>query len=194
MPPDMRSPAAELLAAVSEVFDRLHVRWYLFGAQAAIAYGAPRLTADADVTVALGGLSVETLVSELEASGFRLRIRNVGEFAERTHVLPFLHTASTLPVDVVLAGPGPEELFLSRTRAVRFGDVAIPVIAPEDLVAVKILAGRPQDLQDVAGVLRARGDAIDLELVRQTLALFEGALDRRDLTPELERILARVRR
>ena len=68
------------------------------------------------------------------------------------------------------------------------------MIAPEDLVAVKILAGRPQDLKDVAAVLRARSGEIDLGLVRSTLAALEAALDRRDLLPELERILARVRR
>lgn len=194
MPREMPSPAVELLAALRVALDRLGVRWYLFDAQAVIAYGAPRLTADADVTVELGRHAPEVLVSELEAQGFRLRVRNVADFVQRTRVLPFVHTASELPLDVVLAGPGPEELFLARARSVRFGDVEVPVIAPEDLVAVKLLAGRPQDLHDVAGVLRAKSDELDLQLVRSTLALLETALDRRDLTPELERILLRVGR
>lgn len=57
----------ELLAAVRSVFDRLGVRWYLFGAQAVIAYGAPRLTADADVTVELGdALDRSDMIPELE--------------------------------------------------------------------------------------------------------------------------------
>lgn len=190
----MRSPAAELLAALRIAFEELGLRWYLFGAQAVIAYAAPRLTADVDVTVSLGPHEPATLVAALETRGFRLRVRDIDDFVRRTSVLPFAHRASGLPVDVVLAGPGPEEVFLSRARPVRFGDVEIPVIAPEDLVAVKILAGRPQDLKDVAAVLRARSGEIDLGLVRSTLASLEAALDRRDLLPELERILARVRR
>ncbi len=188
----MRSPAAELLAALRVAFDRLGVRWYLFGAQAVIAYGAPRLTADADVTVELGPHTAETLVAELAGNGFWLRVRNVADFVQRTRVLPFVHAPSELPLDVVLAGPGPEELFLTRVRLVRFGDVEVPVIAPEDLVAVKILAGRPQDLHDAAGIVRAISDELDLGLVRRTLALLEGALDRRDLIPELERIVRRA--
>ena len=44
--------ALELLAALSRVISRWG-RWYVFGAQAVIAYGVPRLSADVDVTVRL---------------------------------------------------------------------------------------------------------------------------------------------
>ena len=47
----MRSPVADLLADLSHALEGLGVRWYLFGAQAAIVHGAARLTADVDVTV-----------------------------------------------------------------------------------------------------------------------------------------------
>ena len=190
----MPSRAVELLEALRSVFDRLGVRWYLFGAQAVIAYGAPRLTADADVTVELGDVSATRLVEELEGAGFLLRVRNVDEFVERTRVLPFVHDASGLPLDVVLAGPGPEELFLDRVRQVRFGDIEIPVISPEDLVAVKILAGRPKDLEDVLGILGARPGAIDLHQIRSTVRMLEKALDRGDMIPELERLIRASKR
>lgn len=36
----------------------------------------------------------------------------VVEFVARTRVLPFLHQATGIPLDVVLAGPGLEKLFL----------------------------------------------------------------------------------
>lgn len=35
-------------------------------------------------------------------------------FVERTRVLPMVHRGTAIPVDMVLAGPGLEELFLSR--------------------------------------------------------------------------------
>jgi hypothetical protein len=44
-------PAAiELLAALSGVLEHWG-EWYVFGAQAVIAYGVPRLSADVDVTL-----------------------------------------------------------------------------------------------------------------------------------------------
>jgi hypothetical protein len=188
------SPLAELLAALGGVFTRLGLRWYLFGAQAAILHGAARLTADVDVTVHTGEHSASALAAALEAAGFALRVPDVDRFVERTRVLPLVHTASAMPVDVVLAGPGLEEVFLSRAQARTVGQVAVPVVSPEDLVAMKILAGRPKDLEDAIAVLRAQANHIVVERVRTTLALLERALDRKDLIPELERALLHVRR
>ena len=42
--PRMPSPIGEVLAALVACFDSLGVRWYLFGAQAAIYHGVVRLT------------------------------------------------------------------------------------------------------------------------------------------------------
>ena len=47
----MSSHIGEVLATLGTCFDSLGVRWYLFGAQAAIFHGVARLTADVDVTV-----------------------------------------------------------------------------------------------------------------------------------------------
>ena len=44
--------AVELLAALAPVAERWG-RWCVFGAQAVVAYGVPRLSADVDVTLAL---------------------------------------------------------------------------------------------------------------------------------------------
>ena len=46
---------ADLLVDLQGAFDAIGVRWFLFGAQAAILYGVARLSADVDVTVDLGG-------------------------------------------------------------------------------------------------------------------------------------------
>src|SRR6266516_1212987 len=70
----MRSPVAELLAALAAALDRLGVRWYLFGAQAALLYGSARLTADVDVTVDIGDMEPAKLVTALAAAGFRMRV------------------------------------------------------------------------------------------------------------------------
>jgi hypothetical protein len=42
----MSSADAEVYAALAQVLSRLGVRWYVFGAQAAILYAAARFTED----------------------------------------------------------------------------------------------------------------------------------------------------
>jgi hypothetical protein len=189
----VRSPQtapSELLTALAGALSELGAQWYLFGAQAAVVWGRPRLTADIDVTVRLEPEDPERLVRTLEARGFALRVGDAADFARRARVFPFLHVASGMPVDIVLAGPGLEDLFLSRARPITMAGVVVPVICPEDLIATKILAGRPKDLEDVRGILRERSADLDLELVRSTLTLLEGALGQSDLLPVFERELA----
>jgi hypothetical protein len=108
---------------------------------------------------------------------------------ESTRVLPIRHERTRLPLDIVLAGPGLEELFFARASTQHVADVAVPVACPEDLVTMKILAGRPHDLEDAAAMIRRAH--IDLGTVRETLALLERLLDRADLVPELERLSGR---
>ena len=74
------------------------------------------------------------------------------------------------------------------------GDARVPIVCAEDLVAMKVLAGRPRDLDDVAAIARVRRHDLNLGRIRATLRLLEGALDRRDLVSELERVVAGARR
>ncbi len=110
------SPLADLLAAASAAFAELRVRWYLFGAQAAIVHGSARLSADVDVTVELVATPVAALIDALERHGFRTRVADAARFAEDNRVLPVEHVAAGMPLDVVLAGPGLEELFLDQAE------------------------------------------------------------------------------
>ena len=190
----MSSHVGEVLAALGTCFDSLGVRWYLFGAQAAIFHGVARLTADVDVTVFPEPHSTGRLASVMEANGFRLRVTATDDFVARTRVLPFVHSATRLPVDVVLAGPGIEEHFLDRAELHVLEGVRVPIATVEDLVTMKILAGRPKDLDDAKGMLRARSEEIDLDHVRRMLQLLEEALSQGDLLPQLEQLIRREKR
>jgi hypothetical protein len=188
----MRSPLAEALAALGRVLSTLRVRWYLFGAQAALLYGAARLTADIDVTVQIGERDTAGLAEALEDAGFRLRVRDVADFVAKTRVLPFVHDRSGMPVDVVLAGPGPEELFLRRRRRRQIEGVTVFVASPEDIVVMKTLAGRGKDEDDTLAILAAQ-PRLRIAGIRSTLDMLERALGQSDLRPRFEKLLARVR-
>jgi hypothetical protein len=179
------------LTELAGVLRHFGAGWYLFGAQAVTVWGRPRMSADVDVTIHLDLSRVPSFIEAMAGSGFTLRVRSgVEEFVARTRVLPFLHEPTRLPLDVVLAGPGIEEQFLARARPVDIGGVEIPVLSAEDLIVTKILAGRPKDREDVAGILRERGDELDLDRIRTTLRLLEQALDQSDLLPAFEDELA----
>jgi hypothetical protein len=190
----MASPVVELLAALDSALQSLGIRWYVFGAQAAIVHGAARLTADVDATIDVGEHSVAELTRALSRRGFEPRIDDVDEFVARTRVFPAIHRATQMGVDLVLAGTGIEELFFERSQRHVMEGVKIPVASPEDVVAMKVLAGRNKDLDDVSAIVAAQGSALDLTLIRDTLRDLETALDRSDLVRLFEAVLARGER
>ena len=183
----MQSSVVKILHELDGILSRWG-RWYLFGAQAVVVWGVPRLSADVDVTLDLDPEKVRDFVDEMRQAGFDLLVDDAG-FLERTRVLPFAHRSTYMPLDVVLAGSGLEDEFLSRARRVEIAGVAIPVIDVEDLMIAKILAGRPKDIEDVRGLLRVRGAQIDIERIRRVLGMLEEALSQSDLVPVLESLL-----
>lgn len=180
--------AVELLIALASVLDRWG-RWYLFGAQAVIAHGVPRLSADVDVTLQMIPEEPERFARDMKQAGFDLLVDDA-DFLRHTRVMPFVHLATAMPLDVVLAESGLEDEFLRRASAVDIGGAAVPLIDVEDLIIAKILAGRPKDLEDARGLWRIRGRNLDAARIRRILGLLEEALSQSDLLPAFESVVA----
>ena len=178
--------ALSLIADLSVVLDRWG-RWYLFGAQAVVMYGVPRLSADVDVTVRLDPDDPERFARAMCDAGFSLRIDDP-EFVRRTRVIPFVHRRTGMPLDVVLAGAGLEDEFIERANLVDAGSVRVPVIDPEDLVIAKVLAGRSKDVDDAATLWRLRGATLNADRIRRVLSMVEEAIGQSDLVPRFESI------
>ena len=184
----LQPAALELLTALAPVLGRWG-RWYVFGAQAVIVYGVPRLSADVDVTLALAPDAPERFAREMEAAGFALRVADP-EFVRRTRVMPFVHSATGMPLDIVLAGSGLEDEFLDRAVMTQIGTLTVPVIDRADLLIAKLLAGRPKDLEDARALWHLHGGELDAARVRRTLHLLEEALSQSDLVAAFD-LLAR---
>lgn len=151
------------------------------------------MTGDVDVTAELRGEDPAPLVAAMREAGFDLRVGDIAGFVKRTRVFPFVHRDSSIPVDVVLAGPGLEEEFLERAIPVDLGGTLLPVISPEDLIVTKLVAGRPKDLEDARGILRERARHLDIRRIRRTLRLLGEAIARTDLQRAFDRELESVR-
>jgi len=191
--PDL-TDRARVLADAGIVLAKWGNEWFVFGAQAAIFWGRPRYTLDVDVTARLEPEDSAGFCADMERSGFRLKVQDREGFVARTRVLPFIHVATQMKLDVVLAGPGLEELFLQRSVQVDMDGVSIPIVSPEDLVAMKILAGRAKDIEDVRAVLAARMKTLKIAQIRTTLGLLEQALAQSDLLRQFEAELSWVKK
>ncbi len=168
--------AVALLEDLARVFDELSVAWFLFGAQAAATYGSTRVTTDVDVTVDLGAVAPADLLDRLASAGFTSRVSDPLELLELSFVVPLRHQVTGMDLDLVVAGSGLERGALERSRRIRFGTIDVPVIAPEDLIVMKVLAGRPRDLEDCSALIRSLGETLNGDQVRDLLGELEEAL------------------
>lgn len=187
-----RHAIAEAVAAFDAVARERAWRYYVFGAQAVLIYGRPRMTVDVDLAVDVGDATARVVVEHLSAGGIELRIGDYLERSEAPRLLPLFHQPTNVPIDLVLASGGIDQDFLSRTvRRDIGGGVMAPILAIGDLLATKLLAGRRKDMEDVRGILAVSGDAIDREGLLEVLRRVDEALDEPRVVRALERLMAR---
>ena len=178
-------PTVPALVAFAAFASKERLRWYVFGAQAVAFYGVQPNSADLDITIDLGERMMAALVEPLARAGFVARFADAA-FAAATRVFPLVHESSGWPVDLILAGPGLEQLFLDNVRMHQVARRSIRVLAPEHLIVTKLLAQRPKDLEDIRGMLRV--STIDHAIVDELLAQLEEALGQSDLRPLYTRL------
>jgi hypothetical protein len=91
-------------------------------------------------------------------------------------------------VDISLALPGYEDdLFRHAINLEVESGKSIHLCSAEDLVIHKAVAGRPQDLSDIEGVVLRRGEQLDGAYIRRWLAEFAEALAEPDILQRFER-------
>lgn len=185
---------AALLGHIARALRPLKVRWYVFGAQAVIAAGAVRQTADIDITVE--DTPPERLLAALARAGFRLRrdIPDLQTLIEHHRVLPLEHAKSGFQLDVVRAGPGLEQDMLDRAITRQVGRWRIPFVETNDLLVLKVLAGREKDLEDVRTLLRSKSPEVDVELVRTRLRELGRLIDDSSLVASFDALVDQARR
>lgn len=162
----------------------------VIGGLAASLLGRPRLTRDVDVLVLLD----EGLWAEFLAAGagydFYPRRDDALAFAQETQVLLMRHRESGIDVDIVFGSLPFEKEAVARTAWVELGDVEVPLPLPEDLIIMKAVAHRPQDLADIEAILAAHSK-LNLRRVRRWLREFAAALSMPEILNDLEALLSR---
>lgn len=177
-------------------FEVLRLRWALVGGWAVSLRAEPRTTRDLDVTLTVASdHEAERITVDLRNRGYRFLPESVIEQTAvgRLATVRFLSPATTegCVVDLLFASSGIEpEVAAAASRLEVLPGLSVPVAQIGHLLALKILAGRPQDLADIQSLLRYAEDR-DLKLARESLELISRrGYDRgKDLLAEYARLV-----
>jgi hypothetical protein len=147
---DFRDLLAALLAAGA--------RFLVVGAHAMAVHGVPRATGDLDVWISPEPSNGDRVWSALERFGAPVEALGV---SRRDLATPGMVIQIGLPprrIDLLTAVSGVDfETAWAGRVSHAVGELAIPVLGREALIANKRAAGRPRDLADL-GLLEGRGE------------------------------------
>jgi hypothetical protein len=151
------------LETVVGALNAASVRYLVVGGLAVIAHGYLRLTKDLDLVLSLDPENARRGIAALTALGYRPSVPvNIEDFTnpakraewirekDATVLSLYSEAHRTLPIDLFIAEPF--DFARAHEQALREevapGHIAW-FVSFEDLVAMKRLAGRPQDLADI---------------------------------------------
>jgi hypothetical protein len=144
-------------------------RYVVVGGVAGVLHGHARLTADIDVIVDVAPAPARAAINALARLGFRPRAPVPIEafvdpevratWIRDKAMIVFSLWDPTNPmreIDLFLEPPLPFDELWGRSLEVTLDDSTVRVVSLDDLIALKRLAGRPQDLQDIEALEQIR--------------------------------------
>ena len=145
------------------------VRYVVVGGLAVVLHGYARLTADVDIVVDLAPEPARKFIMTLVDLGFAPRVPvEATEFADPAargrwirergmQVFSMVDRANPMRVVDLFAQHSIDfDMLWSRAEAVALASTSVRVATIDDLIQLKRLAGRPQDLTDIEQLERIR--------------------------------------
>lgn len=160
----MRSPLAEI-PAISSILRSEGVAHALIGGWAVITWGYLRTSDDFDLLIDLPASKRAGLLKAL-AHGWQAEWSEGGEDDPIPGLIRAKPKDGGLPVDLLPARGKADKQALARAIAVEVEGASVPVVAPEDLLAMKLEAGGGQDYEDARRLVEILGAKLDMKALR----------------------------
>jgi Nucleotidyl transferase of unknown function (DUF2204) len=163
---------ARAAEAVVRCLERADIPYAIVGGLALGVWGQPRSTYDVDLAVATPMSEIDHLCEALSDQPEFLRDPSVCPMPRTTLVRVHHPDNRKDPVeltliDVLVLGNPFAESIINRRVLMEFEGRQFFFCSPEDLIVLKLIASRPQDLLDVQTVLKRRGGRLDIDYVQK---------------------------
>ena len=164
--PRSQPPAfSKTFFSVIGCLEESRVQYGLIGAMALGVWGTSRATQDVDCLVMSGEKERAVLKANLRRRRFVLDAR----WANRNPALKewcVRYRQGLFPVDLLSPRDEYDREALRRRRRKRIDKRPVWVVGPEDLILLKLKAGRPRDFEDAISVVLRQGGKLDVEYMK----------------------------
>ncbi|TWT89554.1 nucleotidyltransferase [Neorhodopirellula pilleata] len=157
----MENEFKKVLQEIVEQLESQKITYCLVGGLAASLRGRIRNTEDVDLIIAVDVEEAIQFLRSVPPEQFGPFFPEVEQVARASFILALEHVATQITLDLAIGMSGFEQQIVKRSEKTLIADTEINVATVEDLILMKILAGRPQDDQDIAGMVAANRHTID---------------------------------
>lgn len=171
-----------------DVFDELKIPYAVMGGLAVRAYGVPRPTYDVDVSLTISEDGLPQLYDAVENAGYTVPEAYRSGWVDRIADMPLVkfriyRVDKSVDVDVFIVETNYQRLAMERRGRWELHGRSVWIISAEDLVLLKLVAGRPRDMGDIEDVRFIQGDMDE--------AYMRYWAERLGVSSELEDVLAK---
>ena len=181
-------PFRSAIEALQKLLEKYNERGVIIGGVATGFLGKPRFTADVDAMFLLSTSEVSKFLEAAQTENIIPRIQDADAFARKNRILLLRHSPSETDIDISLGILPFEEEVVERGSIQSFGNLAIRLPTPEDLIIMKAVANRPKDLEDIRMIVQSQAH-LDTKRIKHWVLSFGEILDMPDLWGQIEPLL-----
>jgi hypothetical protein len=152
------SDLVSLLHEFADLFDRLGVPYAVMGGWAVRLYALPRPTYDIDFTIVIDRRRLPDLYEAARDAGFSVPEQFAAGWIDSVAGMPLVKfrlviEGRSIDIDLFLAESDYQRVLIDRRQSHLVAGRKAWFVSPEDLVLLKLIAGRKRDLADIEDVL-----------------------------------------
>jgi len=149
--------------------------------------GEPRSTGDVDIDILLRPEQLPDFFRKAKRAGFKFQEAECRKQAETTGTFQVRY--GDFHIDFIIASIDLERQAFKRKRIIKLYNTRASFPTPEDLILLKIVPGRPQDLVDAQGIICRYQGKLDTCYLKNWAQTLSGEAQDARIAVTLERLL-----
>lgn len=156
-----------VLEKLLEVSQKSKAKIVLMGGIATSVFGRPRATFDVDGIISVSQQDLGFFLRLLKKSGFKFDKKNPLKSIQGLPFISFYYPKHKTYVDLFVAKNEFQFEVLKRAKRIKLEKLNLYIVSPEDLILIKLQAGRDKDLEDIREIILENKSKLDFNYLKK---------------------------
>ena len=145
----------------------------IMGGLATSIFAQPRATYDIDGIISLEEEEIKDFLTLLKKAGFRFDPKQPVKFIQGLPFITFYYPRYKTYVDLFVVKTKFQHEVLRRAKKSKLGKLNLYIISAEDLILIKLQAGREKDIEDIRQIILENSPRLDFVYLGKWAKLLE---------------------